>query len=241
MLVDRPIPAARSTASVVGCSVGEGQHAVNRSMGTGDPLRWTVLVPLKALPAAKSRLAATVPPEWHPELVAAIRADTLRAVAAAASVARVLVVADTAGVAQGALVQSSPGLNGALRDGAAYATAHWPAEGVAALVGDLPALLTAELDAALTAAAAHPRGFVPDSTGTGTTLLTAAPGTALVPRFGVGSAARHAREAVVLHAGASLRHDVDSAADLAGAAVLGVGPATRAVLDRAGLPGKLPG
>jgi 2-phospho-L-lactate guanylyltransferase len=194
-----------------------------------------VLVPLKALPAAKSRLAATVPTQWHPELVAAIRADTLRAVDAAAAVARVLVIADAPGVLDGALIQSAPGLNGALRDGAAHAATRWPMEGIAALVGDLPALQAEHLDAALARAAAHPRAFVADATGAGTTLLTVRPGTALDPRFGLGSAARHGRDAAALDAADGLRHDVDSAADLAGAALLGVGPATRAVLDRAGL------
>ncbi|MDQ6848564.1 MAG: 2-phospho-L-lactate guanylyltransferase [Actinomycetota bacterium] len=203
-------------------------------------LQWTVLVPMKALPAAKSRLAQTVPAGWHVELVAAIRADTLRAVRAAARAARVLVITDVEDGISGALVQSAPGLNGALRDGADHAGQHWPRDGVAALVGDLPALRPEDLDAALVAAAGHAHAFVSDAAGTGTTLLTATPGTALAARFGTGSAARHAAHAVALDASAGLRHDVDSVADLASAAMLGVGPATRAVLDRARLPGTMP-
>ncbi len=199
-------------------------------------IAWTVLVPLKALPAAKSRLAASVPAHWHPELVAAIRADTLRAVDAATAVARVLIVADVEGVAEGALVQSSPGLNGALRDGAEFARQHWAADGVAALVGDLPALHGEDLDAALAAAATHLRAYVADATGAGTTLLTAAPGVVLNPRFGAGSARRHAQHCVPLDAAAGLRNDVDSAADLAAAMTLGVGPATSALSLRFKLP-----
>jgi 2-phospho-L-lactate guanylyltransferase len=88
-----------------------------------------------------------------------------------------------------------------------------------------------ELAAALDAAAAHPSAFVPDQPGTGTTLLTARPGTDLDPRFGEGSAARHRAIAAELAAGAGLRHDVDNAEDLAAAAEVGLGPRTAAVYD----------
>jgi 2-phospho-L-lactate guanylyltransferase len=189
-----------------------------------------VLVPLRALPAAKSRLAASLPPDAHARLVAAIRADTMHAARAAAAVARVVVIGDVPGEGI-TLVQRSAGLNGALRDGASYAARRWPGDGVAALVGDLPALRAAELDAALTAAEAHRRAFVADAHGTGTTLLTAAPGTALAPRFGAGSARRHATNAVSLSAGRGLRTDVDTLADLAAATQLGLGAHT-AALDR---------
>ncbi|HEY7008115.1 MAG TPA: 2-phospho-L-lactate guanylyltransferase [Jatrophihabitantaceae bacterium] len=193
-------------------------------------MRWTVLVPLRALPAAKSRLAASVPPDTHARLVAAIRADTVQAARQAAAVARVILIGDVPGDGI-TLVQHSAGLNGALRDGAAYAIERWPDDGVAALVGDLPALRAGELDAALAAAAAHPRGFVADAHGTGTTLLTATPGTALEPRFGSGSARRHATSAAPLPAGPGLRTDVDTLTDLAAAARLGLGAHT-AALDR---------
>lgn len=194
-------------------------------------MKWTVLVPLRALPSAKSRLASTVAAGVFEDLVTAIRADTLAAVGAAGPVARVVTVGDrpAAGVT---IVQSRAGLNGALRDGAAYARAHWPADGVAALVGDLPAVRPDEIAAALDAASAHPAAFVPDSPGTGTTLLTARPDHDLEPLFGEGSAARHARVATPLPAGPGLRHDVDNADDLAAAARIGLGRHTRAVLER---------
>jgi 2-phospho-L-lactate guanylyltransferase len=75
------------------------------------------------------------------------------------------------------------------------------------------------------------RAFVADTAGTGTTLLAAAPGVPLGPRFGPDSAARHAASGATALAGAwpSLRRDVDTAADLAEALVLGVGAATAAV------------
>ncbi|HEY8301750.1 MAG TPA: 2-phospho-L-lactate guanylyltransferase [Jatrophihabitans sp.] len=196
-------------------------------------MRWTVLVPLRSLPSAKSRLASTVASDLFEDLVTAIRADTLAAVHAAGPVARVVVVGDRP--ADGVtLVQTRRGLNGALRDGADYARSRWPGEGVAALVGDLPAVRADEIAAALDAASAHPAAFVPDGPGTGTTLLTARPGCELEPLFGEGSAARHATVATRLDAGPGLRHDVDTADDLAAAARVGLGRHTRTVVDRDG-------
>src|SRR5438045_1314972 len=60
-----------------------------------------------------------------------------------------------------------------------------------------------------------------------TPLLAASPGVPLQPRFGPGSARLHAASgALVLPAAPSLRHDVDTPADLAAAAPLGLGPRT---------------
>jgi 2-phospho-L-lactate guanylyltransferase len=177
-------------------------------------MRWTLLVPVKALPGAKSRLlGASTDPESHRQLVEAIRSDTLQAARAAAGVARVVLV-------------DGDGLNDALRSAADDAARRWPNDGVAALVADLPALRPAELDSALATAAGHPRAFVSDSAGTGTTMLAARPGVALDPEFGPGSAARHAATAVRLDAGPGLRRDVDTADELTDAIRLGVGPAT---------------
>jgi 2-phospho-L-lactate guanylyltransferase len=191
---------------------------------------WTVVIPAKGLADAKTRLLpASDDPAAHRRLVQAIRADTLAAARAAVGVARVLVVTDRPGE-PGALVQTRPGLNAALEEAAEHAARCWPADGVAALVGDLPALRAGALSAALAAAARHRRAFVPDAAGTGTTLLAAHPGAQLAPAFGPGSAARHAEAAVQLDAEAGLRQDVDTAEDLQRAARLGLGPATAAVL-----------
>jgi 2-phospho-L-lactate guanylyltransferase len=195
-------------------------------------VRWTVLVPAKSLPGAKSRLAAGIPDaDAHARLVHAIRADTLAAARTAPSVARVIVITDRAEAghhlaADAVLVQTRPGLNAALEEAAAYASAQWPQDGVAALVGDLPALRANELAAALDWAAARPRAYVVDVHGVGTTLLTARPGAALQPAFGGGSAARHDAGADRLAAGPGLRQDVDTDTDLWQALELGVGPAT---------------
>jgi 2-phospho-L-lactate/phosphoenolpyruvate guanylyltransferase len=203
-------------------------------------VRWTVVIPAKALPEAKSRLLpASVDDAAHRRLVEAIRADTLAAAGAADGVARVLVVTDRPGEPD-ALVQRQPGLNAALREAADHAARSWPEDGIVALVGDLPALRPDELGAALSAASRHSRSFVADAPGTGTTLLAVTPGTPLEPRFGAGSAARHVRDAALIEAGPGLRHDVDTADDLQQAAALGLGAATAAVLDVAEVPVRSP-
>jgi 2-phospho-L-lactate guanylyltransferase len=186
---------------------------------------WTVILPVKRLSAAKSRL-----------------------------VGRVVIVTTDATVGESAvalgadLIQDVPdaGLNPALAYAATLvrpkgATASLP--GVAALPADLPALRTEDLTAALRAAAEMSwsvsgslrpepvRAFVPDAVGSGTVLLAAPPGARLEPCFGVGSAAAHATSGAIALAGdwPSLRRDVDTAADLAEAVVLGVGIRTGAV------------
>ena len=65
-------------------------------------------------------------------------------------------------------------------------------------------------------------------------MLAAAPGIPLDPRFGVGSALAHQASGAVpieLAALVSLRRDVDTAADLAHAVQLGVGPRTADVMS----------
>jgi 2-phospho-L-lactate/phosphoenolpyruvate guanylyltransferase len=196
-------------------------------------VRWTVLIPVRSVTEAKSRLTAASPDRAaHERLVLAIRADTIAAAAAVASVARVIRVLDRPdpdGASTTSFVQSAPGLNAALTEAAADAASRWPQDGIAALVGDLPALRSDELATALQAASTHRTSYVPDADGTGTTLLTAGPGVPLRPRFGAGSAARHAERAVALPAGPGLRRDVDTAADLAAAAAHGLGRATATV------------
>ena len=191
------------------------------------------MIPTKSLPEAKSRLlAASGDAAAHARLVLAIRSDTVAAARTAPGVARIIIVTDrpVPPCPDPVLVQTRPGLNSALREGAAYAAKRWPAEGVAALDGDLPALRPEDLGAALAGAASYQRAYVPDTRGTGTTLLTAVPHQPLEPAFGAGSAARHGATAVTLCAGDSRRADVDTAADLQAALALGVGPATTAAL-----------
>jgi 2-phospho-L-lactate guanylyltransferase len=176
----------------------------------------TLLVPLKPLAEAKSRLRGAAP--GHEELVLALALATVDAALVTEGVARVLVVTRDP-VAAAALRECGAGiaddhgrdLNDALRRAAAAVPGP-----VAALPADLPALQPVELAQALTAAAGR-RAFVPDTDGLGTVLLVAAAGAPLDPRFGVGSAAAHERSGAVRLAGdwPTLRRDVDTADDLA--------------------------
>ncbi|MEC4017277.1 2-phospho-L-lactate guanylyltransferase [Streptomyces sp. H27-D2] len=203
-------------------------------------MAWTLVVPLKPLARAKSRLAAATGELLRPGLALAFAQDTVAAALACPSVAGVVVVTDDqlAGAELSALgarvVPDAPGagLNAALAHGALCVRALRPAAAVAALNADLPALRPAELARALDAAAAHPRAFLADAAGIGTTLLAAAPGVAPAPAFGGPSRDRHrasgARE-ITLNGVDSVRRDVDTGEDLRAALALGVGPRTAAV------------
>ena len=197
---------------------------------------WSVLLPVKVLAQAKSRLADLAGPR-RAELALALACDTVTAVLGCEAAARAVVITDDP-VAQatlgdlGALVipdEPRDGLNAALRHGAAVAAARWPGCGTAALSADLPALRPAELARALNAAAAWPTAFVADAAGDGTTLYTAAPGAAFRPAFGLASRARHTADGAAeldLTQVPGLRRDVDTPADLRGAAALGLGRRT---------------
>ena len=159
-------------------------------------MAWTVVIPVKGAPAAKSRLAPAVPDDARAVLARAFALDTIAAALGATSVVRVLVVGDDPSLAGAAEFVSEPtgaerGLLPAVRHGIAHARADGSGA-VAVLLGDLPAQRPEELDAALAAAARHPLAFVRDADGTGTTLATAMPGVPFEPRFGPESATRHA-------------------------------------------------
>lgn len=206
---------------------------------------WSVVVPLKRLVRAKSRLRGAVPAASHERLVGAMLADTIATALATDGVAQVLVVTDEpepppelAGLAAVWLPDAvDAGLNTAIEAGAATARRRWRGAGVAALAGDLPALDTRDLGAALRAAGRYARAFVADADGRGTTLLTASPTALLTPRFGVASASAHAESgaAPLADAWPSLRRDVDTAADLAIAHGYGLGPRTAALLAATGV------
>lgn len=195
---------------------------------------WVLVMPVKRLSVAKTRLRGALPGVPHEELVLALAQDT---VAAAVRCARVLVVTDdpVAGRALAALGASvapegpGPGLNAALSHGADLVTD--PGARVAALIADLPALHADELAAAL-AAAGPGRAFVADAAGTGTTLLVAGRGEPLAPRFGAGSAMAHAGSSAreLTEPWPTLRRDVDTAAELAVADRLGLGRRTRSLV-----------
>jgi 2-phospho-L-lactate guanylyltransferase len=198
-----------------------------------------LVVPLKSLAVAKSRLLGALDPVSRTELVLAMAMDTVAAAVAAHSITRVLVAAtEPAELAPlrdlGADIVDDGGsadLNSTLTHGAQLLRADDPQCIVGALQGDLPALQPAELDAAVAAAGGR-RAFFADRAGSGTTLLLSTPGGPLEPRFGPQSAKAHAASgAAALELPLpTLRSDVDTPDDLAHARRLGAGPHTRAAL-----------
>ncbi|MEO3977264.1 2-phospho-L-lactate guanylyltransferase [Streptomyces sp. CAU 1734] len=205
---------------------------------------WSLVVPLKPLVLAKSRLAPAAGDRLRPHLALAFALDTVAAALACPVVRDVAVVTDdpVAGselAALGARIvadRPAAGLNAALAHGARTVRRARPAAAVAALNADLPALRPWELARVLGYARVFPRAFLPDAAGIGTTLLAAGPGTELLPGFGGRSRHRHSASGaaeIPLTGVDSVRQDVDTGDDLMAAMALGVGPRTAARLDSA--------
>lgn len=203
-----------------------------------------LIIAVKRLSVAKTRLAPAFPAPLREAVVLAMLVDTITAASAAAGLEHITVVTPDAAAAAaaaelGAEVLEDPTppehgdpLNNALV--AAELSARGTSSNIVALQGDLPALQSYELDEAILAARAHPRSFVADRHGMGTAALFAF-GTALDPRFGRDSADRHRTSGALELTGAwpGLRCDIDTPEDLPVARRLGVGAATmRALAQR---------
>jgi 2-phospho-L-lactate/phosphoenolpyruvate guanylyltransferase len=205
-------------------------------------LHAAAVIALKPIEHAKSRLA--VPDPLRRRLAWTMALDTLTALCHA--LPHVLVVSDQpalearlrrAELAVEVISESGHvGMNSALTRGALSLHAQGFTS-VLACVGDLPALRPESVARILDASRFHPRSFVADASGVGTTMLVAHD-VELAPQFqGRSAAAHHASGAVSLAAeaigspAADARRDVDTEADLAAAIGLGVGPATSALID----------
>lgn len=203
-----------------------------------------LLVPIKPLHLAKSRLRATATfggrsPAGHMDLVLAMAGDTIAAARAADAVSEVVVITSDdrvircmakAGV-ESILEPGPMGLNEALGLGFRTIDARSPGRLIGALNADLPALRPRDLSAAIRLGAGR-RAFCRDRLGTGTTLLLAGRGEDLTPRFGPWSASAHAATGAIDLPGSwpSLRCDVDTENDLESALQLGLGEETRSLL-----------
>lgn len=198
---------------------------------------WSVVLPVKGGPDAKSRLGAP------PDLALSMALDCVGAVVAASATTDVVVVTgdeevSRSAAALGARVVRQPddvrGLTGAVATGLADCAPGLP---VAVLLADLPCLRPGDLDTGLARVLelldAGAQGVVvPDAEGSGSVLLAAPHPDAVRHAFGPGSAARHA--ALGAHrledVPARLRRDVDTRQDLTVAIGLGVGPRTARTL-----------
>ncbi|MFD6529209.1 2-phospho-L-lactate guanylyltransferase [Streptomyces sp. NPDC060184] len=231
----------------MGAESTEGEIATNT-----DPAgRWSLVVPLKPLEYAKSRLRDALGDALRPRLALAFAEDTVAAALSCTDVRDVVVVTDdTVAAARLAALGArvvpdfpAAGLNAALAYGAGLVRAVRPSAPVAALNADLPALRPSELSRVLEFSSGFPRAFLSDAAGIGTTFLSAVAGVELRPAFGGHSRARHlasgARE--VPPGGLdSVRRDVDTGDDLLVALALGVGPRTEELRDAVRL-GAVPG
>lgn len=198
---------------------------------------WTVIVPVKPLGEAKSRLRAEQPgaDAW----ARAFLSDVLAAVSAVERISTTIVAtsdAEVSSIAQGwgALViddSDAPGINGAVSHAAQYAPAD---SGIAVVVSDLPLLTPQALARVLAYADQHRTSFLADLEGTGTTMWMTHDRGDLPPHFGSGSRAAHtaagAHDIVLEHDDPALlpaRSDIDTLTDLQRAGDNLLGPATR--------------
>jgi 2-phospho-L-lactate guanylyltransferase len=201
---------------------------------------WTVIVPIKGLGSAKSRLQLP----QAPDLMYAFAFDTLAAVTAVGDVGEVIVATSDSRIID--LAHSSSfrvvddrgqtGINGAA---SFAATQRRGSGGLVVMVADLPALTPEAMAFALHLAAAHPTAILADADGDGTTMFFASEAAEARPRFGPASRAVHVSHGAVDLVDSYPQHyddlwparcDVDTAADLDRAIGLGVGSATRAVV-----------
>lgn len=204
-----------------------------------------VLIAVKGLDGAKTRLARDFSAAERHELVLSMFRDTVTATRAVDHVASITVVTPDADVSAaatdlGAGVLAEPSadasstlspLNRALSH-AAEELHRRGARDLLALQADLPALTTDELIDALDTAPAGRRSYVADHRTVGTAALFVRDGGELAPAFGESSARRHGDSGAVALAGVwpGLRLDVDTVDDLELAYRRGVGEATRASL-----------
>ena len=217
-------------------ATGTGANRRPAVAAGGSLGEWTLILPVKPGPTAKSRLE--VPGVDRTALAQAIALDTLEQVMASHRVARVLLVGGFPALAETwpaapieVVADPGAGLAAAIDAGLSVA-----GEGVprAVLLGDLPGLQPHELDATLRLADSAARAFVPDAEGTGTVIATVRAGMPFEPRFGEGSAARHrAAGFIELHLPErlGLRQDVDTVEQLRRLALTDrLGPRTSALL-----------
>jgi len=202
---------------------------------------WAAVVPVKRLAAAKTRLVE-IPDDQRLALARAFALDTVAALDAAAGIGTVVVVTGDEQQTHDLgrfgkvvlLADEGGGMNAAVRQGASWVRRHRPAHPLAVFVADLPAATPDSVETFLGRAARYPRAVLADQEMVGTTALTAHSETPLSPAFGPDSLRRHLADGATLVDPSGLdrlRRDVDVDVHLGEALRLGVGSATRRVVD----------
>lgn len=196
-----------------------------------------MVVPVKSLASAKSRLCAgptPLPDGVRRRLALAFACDTVTAALACDLVRLVRVVTDDLDAAAAltalgaqAYADGGHGLNAAI----SAATASLQGR-VAVLCGDLAALTPGTLELVLRDAAHADRAVLADRSGRGSTILTALSARQLVPHFGEASLQAHLAcgHAPLPTSADRARLDIDTVDDLREAMPLGLGRHTMSVL-----------
>ena len=205
-----------------------------------------LLIAVKRLAVAKTRLAPVFSAPTRERVVLAMLLDTIAAAAKEPSLRGITVVTPDGVAAEAARQLGADVLADPTPDGhpdplnnaivaaeAVVGSAPDAPSNAVVLQGDLPALQTQELTQAIAAARAHRRSFVADRHGSGTVALFAF-GSPLEPAFGPDSARRHRHSGAVELTGPwpGMRCDIDTPEDLQAARRLGVGPATAQAIAR---------
>ncbi len=208
---------------------------------TDTSWRWHLVVPLKPLTEAKTRLTAQ--PSIRRTLVRAFARDVVAACVAGAPNQDIAVVGDASWAEEvppsvRLCPDEGPDLNGALRKVVAALPSTDP---VAIILGDLPCVTADDIRRLLRVAgellATHSSVVVPDAAGTGTAVLVSRAGE-MSPSFGPHSRRSHRTAGSVeldSVAWSRVRCDVDDVADLSRARSLGLGPNTSRALEDSGL------
>lgn len=146
--------------------------------GTPDDGDIGLIIAVKRLAAAKTRLAPVFSAQTRENVVLAMLVDTLTAAAGVGSLRSITVItpdeaaaAAAAGLGADVLADPTPEDDPDPLNTAITAAERVVAEGASNIVvlqGDLPALQTQELAEAISAARHHRRSFVADRLGTGT-------------------------------------------------------------------------
>lgn len=219
--------------------------------GEGDG--WTIVVPVKSLERAKSRLGSTLSPQSRRTLVLAMAADVVSACLDTRGVDQVRVVSSDPDVAQLAarlgaefvaeFVAEPPTVADTDPLNAALTVALEGVEGPAGVVtADLPELDADLLARILESAALHAHSIVTDHRGQGTTMAFWTGRAERVCRFGTDSAERFRREGDATSISAdgtawdAASRDVDIPGDVTRLRGRRVGTATARVLQGGSSP-----
>jgi 2-phospho-L-lactate guanylyltransferase len=210
-----------------------------------------VLIPVKPLATAKTRLAGVLAPAERRALVLAMLDDVLDALAGVSGLAGVALVGGDAELARHLagrglrlLAEPESGLNAALR-AARVELAAAGAERLLILPADVPALDRVAVEALLASAGEPAVALVAASADGGTNALLLAPPGLLEPAFGPGSCARYRQAAAALGVAPKLLElpqvalDIDRPADLLALESLAGAPRTRALLRRLDIRARL--